>query len=386
MRTDYVDNAAQRPLSQLTLAVAAGADGQFSLYQDAGEGPVTSSATTLFTWTDTARTLTIAASAGTFPGAPAARAYTLRLANAVAPTAVRVDGVQVPETDWAYNANRRTVTVMTVALPVSAAHTVALAGTATGNPASGEVLGLGGLCLDVRGGGSTDGTPVQISTCNHTAAQLVSYKADLSIQVLGKCLQVAGNATGNAALVELAACSRTTGQMWLRQANGALVNPASGRCLDVPLANTAPGAVQLQIWDCNRSAAQSWRLPPGPVIGPGTLCVDVANADPASGTAIQLFGCNQSDAQRWSVPGDSSIRVFGKCLDVVNGGTANGTRVQLWDCNGSDAQQWSVVAPGVLLNTRSGRCLDDPDNQQRAGDLLQISDCNGSAAQQFRID
>ena len=386
LRTDYVDHAAQRPLSQLTLAVAAGADGQLALYEDAGEGPATASATTVVRWADATRTLAIAATAGTFPGAASARGYTLRLSNTVAPTAVRVDGVQVAETDWAYNANRRTVTVTTALLPVAAAHTVSLAGSAAGNPAAGEVLGIGGLCLDVRGGGSADGTALQVTTCDHTAAQLVSYAPDLSVQVLGKCLQVAGNATGNGAGVVLATCDRATGQVWLRQASGALVNPASGRCLDVPGGNPVPGAAQLQIWDCNASAAQTWRLPPGPVVGPGNLCVDVANADPASGTAVQLFGCNESDAQRWSAPGDSTIRAFGKCLDATSGGTANGTRVQLWDCNGSDAQQWSVVAPGGLRNARSGRCLDDPNNQQQAGDPLQIWDCNGSAAQQFRLD
>jgi hypothetical protein len=385
-RTDYIDHVAQRPLNQLTLAVAAGADGQFSLYQDAGEGPVTASATTGFSWADASRTLTIAARAGTFPAAAAAVAYTLRLSNAVAPTAVRVDGVQVAETDWAYNANRRTVTVTTQALPVTAAHTVALTGSATANPSSGEVLGIAGLCLDARGGAAADGTAVQVTTCNHSAAQLVSYAPDLSIQILGKCVQVTGNATGNGAVVALATCSGATGQAWLRQSTGALVNPASGRCLDVPSGNTTPGAVQLQLFDCIGGAAQGWRMPPGPVVGPGGLCVDVANADPASGTAVQLFGCNQSDAQRWSAPGDSTIRVLGKCLDVVNGATLNGSHVQLWDCNGTAAQQWSVMSPGVLRNASSGRCLDDPNNQQRAGDLLQIWDCNGSAAQQFRLD
>jgi len=299
---------------------------------------------------------------------------------------VQVDGMQVPETDWAYNPNTRTVTVMTASLSVTAAHTVRLSGSATANPTSGEVLGAGGLCLDVRGGASSDGTALQITTCNHTAAQLVSYRADRSVQVLGKCLQVAGNAIGNGAVVVLSTCNGATGQIWTRLTNGALVNPASGRCLDVPSGNTVPGAVQLQISDCNASPAQTWRMPPGPVVGPAGLCVDVADADPASGAAIQLFGCNQTDAQRWSAPGDETIRVFGKCLDVVLGGTANGTPVQLWDCNGTDAQKWSVTAAGILVNRSSGRCLDDPDNRQQAGDALRIWDCNTTAAQQFRLD
>jgi hypothetical protein len=67
-------------------------------------------------------------------------------------------------------------------------HTITLPGTATANPTSGEVIGDGGLCLDVRGGISRDGTPVQLYTCNHTAAQQVTYTAADTVQILGSCL------------------------------------------------------------------------------------------------------------------------------------------------------------------------------------------------------
>src|SRR6185503_20133879 len=99
------------------LLVAAGADGQFSLYEDAGEGPALQATTTALAWADATRSLTIAPRAGVAPpGAPTARSYTLRLANAGAPAAVLVDDVQLPETDWGYNPNTRTVTVTTAPL------------------------------------------------------------------------------------------------------------------------------------------------------------------------------------------------------------------------------------------------------------------------------
>jgi hypothetical protein len=387
-RTDYVDHATQSPPTQLTVNVAAGASGAFTLYQDAGEGTgytAGQSTSTPISWSDDTRTLLLGATAGSYPGAATARSYTLRLSNAVAPSAVAVDGVQVPETAWAYNVNSRTVTVTTTALGVGSAHTIALTGAATGNPSAGEVIGDGGLCLDIRGGLATDGTPAQLYTCNHTAAQTFGYVGGQTVQTLGKCLDVAGGATANHALVDLSTCNGSAAQVWRQQANGELVNPASGRCLDVPSGNTAPGAVQLQLYDCNAGATQVWRLPPVPVAGPGGLCVDVANADPASGTAVQLYGCNQSDAQRFTVPGDGTARVFGKCLDVVNGASANGSAVALWDCNGTGAQAWQSQADGTLRNPQSGRCLDDPNNNERAGDLLQIYDCNTTTAQQFRL-
>ncbi len=387
-RTNFVQDANQSALTQVTLDVAAGADGSFPLYQDAGEGTgyqSGQSTTTPVSWSNASRTLTIGADSGTFSGAATQRSYTLRLSNATAPTAVSVDGVQVPETAWSYNPNERTTTIVTSALPVSSQHTITLSGSATANPTSGEVIGDGGLCLDVRGGANTNGTAIQLYTCNHGAAQQVTYTASNAMQVLGKCLDAANAGTGNGTLIQLYDCNTSGSQTWVAQTNGELLNPQSGRCLDDPNGNTTPGAVQLQLYDCNASAAQVWKLPPGPINGPGGLCADVAGADPSSPTAVQLYTCNQTDAQRWYTPGDKTIRVFGKCLDVNDGGTANGTRVQLFDCNGSGSQTWVGQSNGALRNPQSGRCLDDPDNNEKPGDLLQIYDCNVTAAQQFRL-
>ncbi|OLE27145.1 MAG: glycoside hydrolase, partial [Catenulispora sp. 13_1_20CM_3_70_7] len=377
-RTDYVLNAGQSPLNQLTLSVAAGASGSFPLYQDAGEGSgyqSGQSTTTPLSWNDTARTLTIGADSGGFSGAATQRSYTLRLSNTGAPTAVFIDGAQVPETAWAYNPNERITTVVTTALPVGSQHTIRLSGDATANPTSGEVIGDGSLCLDTRGGATANGTAMQAYTCNHSAAQQITHTATNTLQVLGKCVDAANAGTANGTPVQLYDCNTTGSQTWVAQADGELLNPPSGRCLTLPGGNTTPGAVQLQLQDCDAAAPQVWKLPPGPIDGPGGLCVDVAGADPSSATGVQLWTCNQTDAQRWYTPGDSTIRVFGKCLDVTNGATANGTRVQLFDCNGTGSQTWVSQADGSLLNPQSGRCLDDPNNNEKAGDLLQIYDC-----------
>jgi hypothetical protein len=384
-RTDYVDNQVESVLTRLTVNVAAGANGAFNLYQDAGEGTGFQrgeSATTPLSWNESARTLTVGATAGSYPGAATARTYTLRLSNSVAPTAVLVDGRQVPETAWSYNKDNRIVTVTTDLLPTASAHTIALSGSATANPTSGVAVGPGGLCVDVRGGVPAEGQPVQLYTCNFTAAQQLTYSADGTARMLGRCLTPGG--TGNGATITTVTCTGSATQTWTRQTDGTLVN-GSGRCLDDPSGNTTPGAVQLQLYDCLGGTPQTWRLPPGPMTLPGGLCSDVLNADPASATAIQLYACNSSDAQRWFTPGDKTIRVLGKCLDVARAGTANGTPAQLYDCNGTPAQQWVSRPDGSLLNPNSGRCLDDRDGLQHSGDRLQIYDCNNTPAQRFRL-
>jgi hypothetical protein len=48
-------------------------------------------------------------------------------------------------------------------------------------------------------------------------------------------------------------------QQWTAQ-NGALANPASGKCLDDPNGSTTNGT-QLQIWSCSGASNQKWTLP-----------------------------------------------------------------------------------------------------------------------------
>jgi hypothetical protein len=72
--------------------------------------------------------------------------------------------------------------------------------------------------MDIDGGGTTDGTTVDLYTCNDTGAQV-----------------------------------------WEPQSDGALYNPQSGKCLD----DTGYGGsgTQLQIWDCTGNDNQEWNLP-----------------------------------------------------------------------------------------------------------------------------
>ncbi|HEY2697391.1 MAG TPA: glycoside hydrolase family 3 C-terminal domain-containing protein [Pseudonocardiaceae bacterium] len=125
----------------------------------------------------------------------------------------------------------------------------------------------------------------------------------------------------------------------------------------------------------------------GPITaGVGTnLCVDIAAANTANGTAVQIYTCNGSGAQSWTVNGNGSLQALGKCLDVNAAGTANGSKVQLYDCNATGAQVWQAQSNGSLVNPESGRCLDDPGATTTIGTQLQIYDCNGSNAQVWHL-
>jgi hypothetical protein len=64
----------------------------------------------------------------------------------------------------------------------------------------------------------------------------------------------------NGTQIQLWDCNGTGAQDWRWRQQRRLMNPQSGRCLDVIGGDTADGT-RLQIRDCIDTAAQAWRLP-----------------------------------------------------------------------------------------------------------------------------
>ena len=131
-------------------------------------------------------------------------------------------------------------------------------------PTGPATSGITGKCLDVSGGQSVNFQPVDLYSCNGTAAQSWSVDSDGTVEALGKCLDVNGGGTTNGTKVDLYTCNGTGAQQWQWSSNGtygeSLTNPQSGLCLDDPAATTKDGT-QLQIYTCNGTLAQVWRLP-----------------------------------------------------------------------------------------------------------------------------
>jgi hypothetical protein len=124
---------------------------------------------------------------------------------------------------------------------------------------------------------------------------------------------------------------------------------------------------------------------PGRITGLGGKCLDVAGANPANGTQVQLWDCNGTAAQNWTRPGDGTIRALGKCLDVSGGSTADGARVQLWDCNGTGAQRWTYTSARDIVNPQANKCLDVRNSSTANGTPTQLWTCTGGANQKWTI-
>jgi alpha-glucosidase (family GH31 glycosyl hydrolase) len=109
-RTGNVANDVQNPLSQATVTVAAGADGQTTLYEDNGTDASHSAATPI---RYAGQQLTISPAGSPLPQ----RQWTVVFANASAPSSVTVNAKAV--STWTWDSAKRTITVTTPAQPTS---------------------------------------------------------------------------------------------------------------------------------------------------------------------------------------------------------------------------------------------------------------------------
>ncbi len=124
-------------------------------------------------------------------------------------------------------------------------------------PFAGSIAsGAKGLCLDSFGGFTTQGNKIDAYGCNDTAAQQWVF-ANQTLTFDGKCMDIAKTTTA-VNLIDLAACTGAPNQTWTLT-NSALVNPATGKCLDNPGTDPTQG-LQLDLAVCDGSDRQQWIL------------------------------------------------------------------------------------------------------------------------------
>lgn len=128
------------------------------------------------------------------------------------------------------------------------------------------------LAVDVRGASATNGSAIQQYAANSSAAQMFRFidNGDGTYRIVsalsgGPVLDVAGGGTANGTLVQVWSWTSVAQQKWIAyvssQSGYVELRPAhaQGRCLDVPSGSTSQ-SVQLQIFDCNSTASQQFSL------------------------------------------------------------------------------------------------------------------------------
>ncbi|MFF8597630.1 ricin-type beta-trefoil lectin domain protein [Streptomyces sp. NPDC015232] len=129
-----------------------------------------------------------------------------------------------------------------------------------------ELHAAKGKCLDVQGGGKNNGTPVQVYTCNGSAAQqwlLEPGNGGLQLRNVNsyKCLDVNGNNAANGTKIQIVTCNSTPAQMWdyTPRATTPLKSIGTGKCVNFPAYDLGKDAV---LWDCNATGPQQFDIKP----------------------------------------------------------------------------------------------------------------------------
>jgi hypothetical protein len=117
-----------------------------------------------------------------------------------------------------------------------------------------------GHCVDNDYDRAVDGNKIQLWGCNGSEAQSFEIRNDGTIRIADRCLDAKDAGTGNWTPIQITGCHDHPAQQFLPRADGSIYNPVSGRCLDLHDGLTTWGQ-QLQLWDCNGSAAQRWTIP-----------------------------------------------------------------------------------------------------------------------------
>ena len=139
------------------------------------------------------------------------------------------------------------------------------------------VASLTGTVYRIRGSGDTP----------------VSQVTTLSNQ----CLHAAGTSLAGGTKIGAWPCNGSAAQRWILQADGALMNPATAGCVDVPNGDTRPGAVQLRLRACSGQAAQRFSTTAANELrGVGGLCMDQSRT---ARRRVQMYTCDGSDHQVW---------------------------------------------------------------------------------------
>lgn len=124
-------------------------------------------------------------------------------------------------------------------------------------------------------------------------------RADQLVGVGGKCLDILGGRTSNGTPVQIWPCGRSfLNQRWAF-IDGALVGYAN-KCLDAEGGQTDNGTPAV-MWDCHPgSPGQHWDYHDGQIVGIDGKCLDVSGGSSDDGTHVVLWDCHGGPNQNWS--------------------------------------------------------------------------------------
>jgi Ricin-type beta-trefoil lectin domain/Astacin (Peptidase family M12A) len=170
-----------------------------------------------------------------------------------------------------------------------------------------SVVGFGGLCLDLRDGKATPGTPIQVSTCGALGGANQRWTRTGAGQIRYRTTNMCA-AVGPDKRLRLADCSTADKAQLFAFSQGAVRRLEGGKCLDVQGPNDAQytsgsgapmnGSV-VQEYVCNTALNQKWSFSGALRFGPDARLCLTRRVD-AKGSGLALAPCRDDpETQVW---------------------------------------------------------------------------------------
>lgn len=243
-----------------------------------------------------------------------------------------------------------------------------------------QIVGAGGLCVDVRGGKYRNGNPVILWPCKSSSSssssenQLWTFTRDGTIRSNKFCM-----AASNSSSIMIHACHPPSSadappMSWQVWVDGTIMLASSGDFLVLSTNSSASGTI-LSVRDNSYTTGQSWlptnstAVPPAkPILGPFGLCLQ-ANSNGGQDDDVLLRECTADDAdadadQAWALYPDGSIRPQQRrnnCLAVPDHdqAAADDLPPKIIGCDpNSSLQRWLFPNDGTVINPGSGLVMD----------------------------
>lgn len=241
------------------------------------------------------------------------------------------------------------------------------AANATVEPAV-QIVGPGGMCVDVKEERYNNGNPIILWPCksSNNENQIWTFKADRTLRSRGKCLAAQANRPGS--YVMIYDCNpRNDAFTWQVWDNGTIISDG-GLALSAPASATG---TELTVQHNSYTVGQAW-LPTNytaeplvaPIVGVFGLCLQAGSGGGDDLLLLQPCALGSPD-QQWALYPDGSIRPQQRrtsCLTAPGSGrgaAARVTTVTISRCDLNSAlQRWEFTNHGTIVTLRDKLVLD----------------------------
>ena len=197
----------------------------------------------------------------------------------------------------------------------------------TYDTSNGTIKGEGGKCLDVKGGGDSNGTNIQVSDCHGNVNQTWTWKKSLNQPLASgryrivshgssNCLDAHNGGHDDGDNVQLHPCNGGDNQKWTYDSGNESIAASSGKCLDAHNGGR-DDRDNVQVHECNGGTHQEWTY------NSHTDHIKLKATDKClyvhDGSNIVVYGCDSDDdEQKWTL--DPIKAVTMKEHDAPDGG------------------------------------------------------------------